>query len=104
MAPGSLRRELADLVGGLAGWRLEPQTTPGASPLWCFVADGKVEYSVTVDGPAIALYVMETDGEIAFSGRDAFVAWLVEHRPDALRPAPTRADKKKKVRKFFEWG
>ena len=104
MARGSLRKELVDLLGGLAGWRLEPQTTPGASPLWCFVADGKIEFSVSVEDSAVVLYEMATDEELTFSSRDDLLAWLGEHRPDALRPAPTRTERKKRVRKFFEWG
>jgi hypothetical protein len=99
----SLRKELVDLVGGLEGWRLEPRTTPGATPLWCFLSDGKVEFSVSVEGSAIVLYVMENDQEMTFPSRDVLVAWLAEHRPDTLRAAPTPAEKKKRVRKFFEW-
>jgi hypothetical protein len=99
----SLRKELVDLVGGLEGWRLEPQTTPGATPLWCFLSDGKVEFSVSVDGSAIVLYVMENDEEMTFPSRDALVAWLAEHRPDTVRAAPARAERKKRARRFFEW-
>jgi hypothetical protein len=99
----SLRKELVDLVGGLEGWRLEPRTTPGATPLWCFLSDGKVEFSVSVEGSAIVLYVMENDEEMTFSSRDDFVAWLAEHRPDTLRAAPARAERKKRARKIFEW-
>lgn len=103
MAAGSLRKELVDLFGGLEGWRLEPRTTPGATPLWCFLSEGKIEFSVSVDGPAIVLYVMDTDEEMTFPSLDAFVAWLAEHRPDSMRPVPPRAKGKKRVRKFFEW-
>ncbi len=103
MSPGSLRKELVDLLGGLEGWRLEPSTTPGASPLWCFLSDGRVKFSVSVDGAAIVLYVMDTDQEIMFPDRDAFVAWLGEHHPDSMRPSSPRAQGKKRFRKFFEW-
>ena len=103
MARESLRKELVDLFGGLEGWRLEPRTTPGATPLWCFLSEGKVEFSATADGPAIVLYVMDTDEEITFAGRDALEAWLGEHRPDAVRPAPPRDKGRKRFRKFFEW-
>ncbi len=103
MARGSLRKELVELVGSLEGWRLEPRTTPGASPLWCYLSDGKVEFSVSVEGPAIVLYVMDTDEEVSFPSTDALVAWLGEHHPDTVRAAPARADGKKRFRKFFEW-
>jgi hypothetical protein len=103
VARSSLRKELVDLLGGLEGWRLEPRTTPGATPLWCFLSDGKVEFSATADGTAIVLYVMDTDEEIRFPSREAFVAWLQEHRPDSVRQAPPTVKEKKRVRKFFEW-
>ncbi len=104
MARSTLRKELVDLVGGLEGWRLEPRTTPGASPIWCFLTDGKLEFSVSVEGPSIVLYVMDTDEELSFPSRDDLVAWFEEHRPDTLRAAPARAERTKRVRKFFEWG
>lgn len=103
MARESLRKELVDLLGGLEGWHLEPRTTPGATPLWCFLSDGKVEFSVTADGPAIVLYVMDTDEEITFRSRDAFVAWLQEHRPDSMRRTPPTVKGKSRFREFFEW-
>jgi hypothetical protein len=102
--PGdSFRKEIADLLGGLEGWRLEPRTTPGASPLWCFLSDGKIVFSVSVEGPAIALYVMDTDEDLTFSDRLGLEAWLAEHRPDALRHGAAPAERKKRIRKFFEW-
>ena len=103
MARESLRKEIVDLLGGLEGWRLEPRTTPGASPLWCFLSDGRIEFSVSVDGPAIVLYVMETDEELTFPSRDTLVAWLEEHRPESMQEVPPRAKGKKRFRKFFEW-
>jgi hypothetical protein len=103
VARTSLRNELADLLGGLEGWRLEPRTTPGASPLWCFLSDGKIEFSVSVEGPAIVLYVMDTDEEMQFPSRDALVAWLGEHRPESVRHAPPRAKGNTRFRRFFEW-
>jgi hypothetical protein len=103
VAGSSLRKELVDLFGALEGWRLEPRTTPGATPLWCFLSAGKVEFSVAVDGAAIVLYVMDTDEEMTFPSRDAFVAWLQEHRPETMRQVPPRAKGKNRVRKFFEW-
>ncbi|HSZ36461.1 MAG TPA: hypothetical protein VK773_05160 [Acidimicrobiales bacterium] len=99
----SFRKELADLLGGLDGWRLEARTTPGASPLWCFLSDGKIEYSVSVEGKAVVLYVMDTDEEMTFPDSNALRAWLSEHRPDAVRQAQPRPEIKKRARGFFEW-
>ena len=98
-----MRKELVDLLGGLEGWRLEPRTTPGASPVWCFLSDGKIEFSVSVDGPAIVLYVMDTDEEVTFPSRDALETWLGEHRPESMRHAAPRVKGKNRFRKFFEW-
>ncbi len=103
MARRSLRKELADLLQEVPGWRLEPQTTPGASPLWCFVSDGKIEFSVTVDGSQLVLYNMETDEEVRFPSRATLVAWLREHRPDTMQDAPPRAPGRERFREFFEW-
>ena len=66
---GTSGNEVLNLLGGRPGWRLEPRSTPGATPLWCFVVGGKIEFSVTADGDAIHLYVMETDKEIVFGAR-----------------------------------
>ena len=66
---GPTKNELVDLFGGRPGWRLEPRSTPGATPLWCFVVGGKIEFSVTRDRDGIHLYVMETDQEIDVQGR-----------------------------------
>ncbi len=47
LAEGRRRTRSCDLLGGRPGWRLEPRSTPGATPLWCFVVNGKIEFSVT---------------------------------------------------------
>jgi hypothetical protein len=103
MSGRSLRKELVDLLQDVPGWRLEPQTTPGASPLWCFVADGKIEFSVIVEGSELLLYIMDTDQEVRFPDREALVAWLGEHRPDAMQDASPRTEGRQRVRRFFEW-
>jgi hypothetical protein len=98
------RQQLVELLRGRPGWRLEPRTTPGATPLWCFVAGGRVEYSVTAEGGVIRLYIMESDEEVAFRNADGLTAWLQEHRPEAMQETPVRPDGKKRAKKFFEWG
>jgi len=97
------RKELAELLEGRPGWRLEPRTSPGATPVWCFVAGGKVDCSVTVDDGTILLYEMETDREVVFADVAALTAWLQVHRAAALQEAPSPAAAKAKRRKFFEW-
>jgi hypothetical protein len=103
VAGRSLSKDLAELLQVVPGWRLEPSTTPGASPLWCFVSNGKIEFSVTVDDSELVLYVMDTDQEFRFPSRETLVAWLVEHRPDTMQDARPRTEGKERVRKFFEW-
>jgi hypothetical protein len=101
---GKPRQQLVDLLRGRPGWRLEPRTTPGATPLWCFVANGHIVYSVAAEAGVIRLYIMESDQEVAFSGTDGLTGWLQEHRPDAMQDAVVRPDGKKRAKKFFEWG
>jgi hypothetical protein len=98
-----MRTEMADLLQGRPGWRLEARTTPGATPLWCFVDAGQVEFSVTAESGTIRLYVMATDREIAFTGVEELTAWLRTHRPDAMREVPQRPDGERPRRKLFEW-
>ena len=100
---GPSRSELVDLFGGRPGWRLEPRSTPGATPLWCFVFNGKIEFSVSTDGDSIHLYVMETDEELVFEGEEELTAWLRTHRAEALREPVSRQAGKSRFRKFFEW-
>jgi len=100
---GRSGNEVVDLLGGRPGWRLEPRSTPGATPLWCFVIGGKVEYSVTADSDSIRLYVMESDEEIVFKEADELTTWLRTHRPEALREHASPVPRKSRVAKPFEW-
>lgn len=95
--------EVVDLLGGRPGWRLEPRSTPGATPLWCFVAGGKIEYSVTAEDAAIRLYVMETDQEIVFKDAGQLTTWLQTNRPEALQEPASRPSGTSRLRKLFEW-
>jgi hypothetical protein len=95
---------------GRPGWRLEPRSTPGATPLWCFVANGKIEFSVTVDADAeagaVCLYVMETDQEIFFKDAEGMTGWLRANRAEAaLDPEPPGQEQKRKsrLRRITEW-
>ena len=96
--------EVLDLLVGRPGWRLEPRSTPGATPLWCFVFNGKIEFSVTVDGNSVRLYVMETDQEIVFPDADGLMAWLRDNRAEAILEPELPGQKKSRFRKITEWG
>jgi hypothetical protein len=100
---GSSENDIVELFGGRPGWRLEPRSTPGATPLWCFVFGGKIEYSVTVDADVINLYEMETDQEMVFRDADELTTWLSTHRPEALQEPASRPARKSRFRKLFEW-
>lgn len=97
------RKQLVDLLRGRPGWRLEPRTTPGATPLWCFVENGEIEFSVTVDGRLLRLYVMENDQEVVFPDRNGLTVWLLSNRAHALQDRPVRPDGKTRVKRLFEW-
>jgi hypothetical protein len=104
MTPGgSTTNEILELLGDRPGWRLEPRSTPGSTPLWCFVFNGKIEYSVTADRSAVRLYVMETDQEIVFDNGDGLMAWLRANRVEAVQDPASRSERKSRFRKFTEW-
>lgn len=98
-----LPNEFVDLLGGRPGWRLEPMSTPGSPSAWCFVFDGKVEFSVTANSGSILLYVMATDQEIVFEDRDAFTTWLRDHRPEALQERVASLPTWSRLRSIFKW-
>jgi hypothetical protein len=96
--------ETLDLLVGRPGWRLEPRSTPGTTPLWCFVFNGKIEFSLTVNDGSLRLYVMDTDQEIIFKDADGLMAWLRSNRAEAaLEPEPP-GTKKSRLRKITQWG
>lgn len=97
------RNDLVDLVKGRPGWRLEPRTTPGSSPVWCFVVNGEIEFSVSVDDGAVHLYIMATDQEAVLKDAEQLSAWLTAHRPDALGEKQVTASGKARAKGFFEW-
>jgi hypothetical protein len=97
------RSEITHLLGSRPGWRLEPQTTPGASPLWCYVVDGEIEFSVTAESGGISLYSMADDRQHHFDDADELTAWLSLHRADALRDAPDGPEGKSKIHGLFRW-
>jgi hypothetical protein len=101
---GPSTNDIRDVFLGRPGWRLEPRSTPGMTPLWCFVVNGKIEFSVTVEEESIRLYVMETDQEIIFDDADGLMAWLRANRAEAFLDPEPPVTKKSRLRKFTQWG
>jgi hypothetical protein len=98
-----LRNEIVDVLGGRPGWRREPRSTPGSTPLWAFVSSGKIEYSVTAEAGTIRLYVMETDQEISFDNADGLMSWLRSNRPEAAQESEAGKPRKSIFRRVTEW-
>jgi hypothetical protein len=95
--------DIRDLLVGRPGWRLESRSSPGSTPLWCFVFNGKIEFSVTVDEGGIRLYVMETDQEIIFDDAATLMAWLRANRVEATLDPEVKASRKSVFRRMTEW-
>ncbi len=101
---GQLKNEFLDALVGRPGWRLEPRSTPGAPPIWCFVFNGKIEFSVTAEeDKLIHLYLMETDREITFRDADELTSWLRTHRSEALQDPLPKVASKSRFRDVFRW-
>jgi hypothetical protein len=95
--------DILALLGGRPGWRLEPSSTPGLEPMWCFVFNGRIEYSVSADQDSVHLYVMDTDQDLVFADGDALMAWLRTNRAEAVQdPVPTGTPKRR-FRRFTDW-
>ena len=100
----SARKDLVELFEGRPGWRLEARPTPGAAPLWCYVSDGEIEYSVVAEGGVIRLYVMATDRELVFRDADELTAWIRANHDAALSERTQRPEGRDRFRRLFEWG
>jgi hypothetical protein len=101
---GPTTNDILELFVGRPGWRLEPRSTPGAPPLWCFVFNGKIEFSVSADSESVRLYVMETDQELVFDSGEGLMAWLRANRAEAVQEPEQRAERKSRFRRLTEWG
>ena len=71
--------------------------------MWAFVYNGKIEYSVTIDGGTIRLYVMETDQEIIFDNADGLMSWLRSNRPEAAQESEAGKPRKSIFRRVTQW-
>ncbi len=72
---------MSRLLQSRRGWSLEPQTTPGAPPTWCFGSGGESELSVSVDGGTVCAYLIDNDQEITLEDTEALTAWLDTYEP-----------------------
>ena len=95
---------MIELVKGRPGWKLEPRSTPGASPVWCYVVEERIVLSVRADDGAIQVWVMATDEEVELPDAGALSDWLQTYRADALGERPQRKRGKNRFRELFEWG
>jgi hypothetical protein len=105
MTPGGRpsTNDILELLGGRPGWRLEPRSTPGTTPLWCFVFNGKIEFSVTAAPDSVRLYVMDTDQEIVFDDGEGLMQWLRNNRVEAVQEPVQPGTRKARFRKFTSW-
>ncbi len=89
MAPrtGQLWKEVSRLLQARRGWSLEPQTTPGADPLWCFGTGGEWQLAVGVEAGAISAFLTAKDQEVNFADCGAFEEWLNANESLFLGPS-----------------
>jgi hypothetical protein len=73
---GELRDQVSSLLQARHGWRLEPRTTPGAPPTWCFGSGGVSDLSVDVENGALSVYFVDIDREVSLPDADALAASL----------------------------
>jgi hypothetical protein len=71
-----LSEAVAQLLRSRPGWSLQPSSTPGAPPAWCFASGGEIHLSVAVDRGAIDVYRMEDDRDLRFATIDDLTDWL----------------------------
>ena len=72
----ALFEEIGRLLQDRRGWGLEPSTSPGAAPSYCFSPEHEVELSVSTRDGVICLYMPRTDEELAFVDVPALAAWI----------------------------
>jgi hypothetical protein len=72
----ALRREVEELLRAREHWSLQPSSSPGMPSQWCLLSGHEIELSVTVDGGAIVVYVMDANTEIFLDDVNALTAWL----------------------------
>lgn len=85
------------------GWSFQAMPTPGAPPAWCFGAGRERDLSVTVEGGAVHVYVVEADLEVELSTGDELATWLSAHWEGALGEQRSGMGERLKGGGLFEW-
>ena len=76
-----LRKQLDTLLRARPHWALEPQSSPGAPATWCFRPSGEPGLSVTVDGGAFWIYLIDRDQDRSVPDLATLTSWLDQHEP-----------------------
>ena len=86
-----------------AGLATRAEVDTGLDTVVGLCYNGKIEYSVTVDGGTFRLYVMETDQEIIFDDADGLMSWLRSNRAEAAQESEAGKPRKSIFRKVTQW-
>jgi hypothetical protein len=78
-------------------------STPGSPLVWCFGPGGEADLTVTVDNGSLWVHVARTGQDVALTSTSELVAWLQQHRSDALRDQTSRVLDKVRGGKLFRW-
>jgi hypothetical protein len=72
-------------LGARPGWSLQPSSSPGIDPLWCFGPDTAsgtdIQVTVSVVGSTVSIYLVEHDLEFVVPDEDALATWVSENEP-----------------------
>src|SRR3974377_2147451 len=81
----ALWEKISRALKGRPGWGLQPSSTPGAPPAWCFGRGGENDLMVSVDDGRVYLYVMETDRDLHFDTVEDLQRWLDANEAAVLK-------------------
>jgi hypothetical protein len=93
--------ELATLLTGREGWRLEVQDH---SNLWCFGVDGAARLVVTARQDGFVIYRADQDSEQILDRIEAVEAWLDEHEHEHAGLTPLQEEYKRYLEQHQEPG
>lgn len=75
--------DLSSYLKRRKGWSLQPMSSPGAPPTWCYRSGAKISLQASVLRGAICVYVMEDDREVRFQTVEELANRLEGNRPAA---------------------